>query len=236
MGHALTGACLAGGRALRWHGYQTRRAGPLKQDRPLSPLQLRASILSNCTCGWCTCCVLVLGQDKVQDAPRTGYCIASPQSRISIGAAGELSASSLSHPSILHGSLSRPKSLPNNINTKANCRNPQPATQRNATSPYLSLSPIPPIVIQRMISHCLASMTKVSFVHLRAVGRVLSHIRSRPRPPMFGPSYQGMANSVSVVALICPCSILCSLRAHGLSTVAPRPPSSIDPPLQILPP
>lgn len=102
--HALTGACLAGGRALRWHGYQTRRAGPPKRDRPLSPLRLRTSTSSSWIWRWCTCCVLAPGQGKVQDGPRTGYSysIASPQSRIhpwiSIGAAGELSASSLSHP------------------------------------------------------------------------------------------------------------------------------------------
>ncbi|KAL7784250.1 hypothetical protein V8C43DRAFT_293058 [Trichoderma afarasin] len=91
-----------------------------------------------------------------------------------------------------------------------------------------------------MISHCLASMTKVSFVHLRAVGRVLSHIRSRPRPPMFGPSYQGMATSVNVVAL--DLSLLHPL--HPVQSEGPWTldlslldhPHLIDPPLQIIPP
>ncbi|KAM6483034.1 hypothetical protein HDV62DRAFT_390217 [Trichoderma sp. SZMC 28011] len=65
-------------------------------------------------------------------------------------------------------------------------------------------------------------MTKVSFVHLRAVGRVLSHIRSRPRPPMFGPSYQGMATSSED-----PWTLDLSLLDH---------PHAIDPPLQTIPP
>ncbi|TFB02000.1 hypothetical protein CCMA1212_006037 [Trichoderma ghanense] len=46
-------------------------------------------------------------------------------------------------------------------------------------------------------------MTKVSFVNPACVplGGSLAQIRSPPRPPLFGPSYQGMATSVNVVAL-----------------------------------
>ncbi|EHK45690.1 hypothetical protein TRIATDRAFT_88909 [Trichoderma atroviride IMI 206040] len=53
-----------------------------------------------------------------------------------------------------------------------------------------------------LASHCLVcGMTKVSFVvRTQAARRVLSQIR-RPRRPLYGPSYQGMATSVKVVAL-----------------------------------
>lgn len=84
--------------------------------------------------------------------------------------------------------------------THSRSRNRTASRDRHAPTPSSS----PTISSQQwyLASHCLVgSMTKVSFVvRTQAVRRVLSQIR-RPRRPLNGPSYQGMATSVKVVAL-----------------------------------
>lgn len=84
--------------------------------------------------------------------------------------------------------------------TRSRSRNRTASRDRHGPTP----SSWPAISSQQwyLASHCLVcGMTKVSFVvRTQAARRVLSQIR-RPRRPLYGPSYQGMATSVKVVAL-----------------------------------
>lgn len=84
--------------------------------------------------------------------------------------------------------------------TRSRSRNRTASRDRHVPTPSSS----PAISSQQwyLASHCLVcGMTKVSFVvRTQAARRVLSQIR-RPRRPLYGPSYQGMATSVKVVAL-----------------------------------
>ncbi|KAL7900874.1 hypothetical protein HDV63DRAFT_295438 [Trichoderma sp. SZMC 28014] len=84
--------------------------------------------------------------------------------------------------------------------TRSRSRNRTASRDRHVPTPSSS----PAISSQQwyLASHCLVcGMTKVSFVvRTQAARRVLSQIR-RPRRPVYGPSYQGMATSVKVVAL-----------------------------------
>lgn len=84
--------------------------------------------------------------------------------------------------------------------TRSRSRNRTASRDRHVPTPSSS----PAISSQQwyLASHYLVcGMTKVSFVvRTQAARRVLSQIR-RPRRPLYGPSYQGLATSVKVVAL-----------------------------------
>ncbi|KAL6697653.1 hypothetical protein J3F84DRAFT_292570 [Trichoderma pleuroticola] len=212
----------------------SRRAGLAVARVPdetgaLSCLRLRTSTLSSCAWRWCTCCVLVLGQGPGWSQDWLGtVLIASPQSRISIGAAGELSASSLGHP--IHPSFTDlspgQKTLPNNTNTNANANNcqqlPQPATRRNATSPCLHLSPSRSLSLSRHPAYdkSLPGQHDQGFIRPPARGWAgpLAHTQSSTAAYVWPviPGHGNFGECRGFGSVPAPSSAV--LRAHGLST------------------